>query len=167
MGKSADTIEEFLELEKIKQAKAEIKSYFQLYGRPGLWNDWLKYEAQVWVRKKKEAKGREQARAFILNVVQWLIAVLFIFGTAFSLLYWAYLTDGWNSNSCLWSSIYRHPISPHISHYAQTLRDQSDSSRLAKIERNAAASEWSLLKQKENYDLAHQYILEQSYKRIG
>ena len=94
MGKSADTMEEFLELEKIKQAKAEIKSYFQLYGRPGLWNDWLKYEAQVLVRNKKEAIEREQARAFILNLVQWLIAVLFIFGTAFSLLYWAYVTYG-------------------------------------------------------------------------
>ena len=94
MGKSADTMEEFLELEKIKQAKAEIKSYFQLYGCPGLWNDWLKYEAQVRLRKKKEAIEREQARAFILNVVQGLIAVFFIFGTAFSLLYWAYVTYG-------------------------------------------------------------------------
>ena len=92
MGKSADTMEEFLELEIIKQAKAEIKSYFQLYSRPGLWNDWLKYEAQVRVRKKKEAIEREQSRAFILNAVQWLIAVLFIFGTAFSLLYWPYVT---------------------------------------------------------------------------
>ena len=94
MGKSADTMEEFLELEKIKQAEAEIKSHFQLYGRSNLWNDWLKFEAQVRLERKKEAIEREQARAFILNVVQWLIAVLFIFGTAFSLLYWAYVTYG-------------------------------------------------------------------------
>ena len=65
------------------------------------------------------------------------------------------------------AQIYGHPISPHISHYAQTLRDQSDASRVAQIERNAAASEWSLSKQKENYDLAHEYLLEQSYHRMG
>ena len=33
------------------------------------------------------------------------------------------------------AQIYGHPISPHISHYAQTLRDQSDASRVAQIER--------------------------------
>ena len=64
------------------------------------------------------------------------------------------------------AQIYGHPISQHISHYAQTLRDQSDASRVAQIERNAAASEWSLSKQKENYDLAHEYLLEQSYHRL-
>ena len=94
MGKSASDMEEFLVVEKIKQARADIKSHFQFYGRPGLWNDWLKYEAQVRVRKKKEAIEREQARAFILNVVQWSIAVLFIFGCAFASLYWAYVTYG-------------------------------------------------------------------------
>ena len=65
------------------------------------------------------------------------------------------------------AQIYGHPISPHISHYAQTLRDQSDASRVAQIERNEAASEWFLSKQKENYDLAHEYLLEQSYHRMG
>ena len=50
------------------------------------------------------------------------------------------------------AQIYGHPISPHISHYAQTLRDQSDASRVAQIERNDQAKEYSLSKQRENYD---------------
>ena len=65
------------------------------------------------------------------------------------------------------AQIYGHPISPHISHYAQTLRDQSDVSCVAQITRNDQAKEYSLSKQRENYELAHQYILEQSYKRMG
>ena len=65
------------------------------------------------------------------------------------------------------AQIYGYPISPHVSHYAQTLRDQSDASRVAQISSNDQAKEYSLSKQRENYDLAHQYILEQSYKRMG
>ena len=65
------------------------------------------------------------------------------------------------------AQIYGHPISPHISHYAQTLRDQSDASCLAQITRNDQAKEYSLTKQRENYDIAHEYLLEQSYHRMG
>ena len=65
------------------------------------------------------------------------------------------------------AQIYGHPISPHISHYAQTLRDQSDASRVAQISSNDQAKEYSLSKQRENYDLAHEYLLEQSYHRMG
>ena len=64
-------------------------------------------------------------------------------------------------------TIYGHQIGPHPYSVEQTLRDQSDASRVAQIKRNAAASEWSLSKQKENYDLAHEYLLEQSYHRMG
>ena len=64
------------------------------------------------------------------------------------------------------AQIYGHPISPHILHYAQTLRDQSDVSCLAQISSNEKVKEYSLSKQRKNYDLAHQYILEQSYKRM-
>ena len=65
------------------------------------------------------------------------------------------------------TQIYGYPISPHISHYAQTLRDQSDASCVAQITRNDQAKEHSLSKQRENYDLAQEYLLEQSYHRMG
>ncbi len=65
------------------------------------------------------------------------------------------------------AQIYGHPISPHLSHYAQTLRDKSDVSCVVQITRNDQAKVYSLSKQRENYELAHQYILEQSYKRMG
>ena len=65
------------------------------------------------------------------------------------------------------AQIYGHPISPHLSYHAQTLRDQSDVSCVARISSNDQAKEYSLSKQRENYDLAHEYLLEQSYHRMG
>ena len=65
------------------------------------------------------------------------------------------------------AQIYEHQIGPQPYSVEQTLLDRSNHSRLSQIERNAAASEWCLSKQKENYELAQQYILEESYKQMG
>ena len=65
------------------------------------------------------------------------------------------------------AQIHGHPISPHISHFAQTLRDQSDASRVAQIVSNEKAQQNSLSKQRENYELAHQYMLEQNGRTGG
>jgi len=89
MGKSADDMQEFLELEKLKEARKEIESHFRLYGRPGLWNDWIKYEAEARVRKKQEAEERERARAAIISGLQWTLAVIFFVGVLIWLLYFA------------------------------------------------------------------------------
>ena len=64
-------------------------------------------------------------------------------------------------------TIYGHQIGPHPYSVEQTLRDQSDASCLAQITRNDQSKEYSLSKQREHYELAHQYILEQSYHRMG
>ena len=65
------------------------------------------------------------------------------------------------------ATIYGYQIGPHPYSFEQTLRDQPDVSCVAQITRNDQAKEYSLSKQRENYDLAHQYILEESYKRTG
>ena len=89
MGKSADDMQEFLELEKLKEARKEIESHFRLYGRAGLWNDWLKYEAEARVRKRKEAEEREHARATIMAGIQWTLAAIFFVGALVWLAYYA------------------------------------------------------------------------------
>jgi hypothetical protein len=52
--------EEFMALEAIKEKEEELKQYMIYCGRPGLWNDWVKFQAEARVarqeaiRKKKE-----------------------------------------------------------------------------------------------------------------
>jgi len=79
-GKSADGIDEFLHLEKIEQQKKDLKSIMQLYGRSGLYNDWVNWQGKERVRKKKEAEEREAARIALINGGLWTVATL-IFGT--------------------------------------------------------------------------------------
>jgi hypothetical protein len=94
LGRSEDSFDEFMELERIREAKKEIESAMRLFGRPGLYDDWVKWQAQERVRKKQEAEDRAKARAFIGNIIQWSIAALIIFGSAGGLLWWAWANYG-------------------------------------------------------------------------
>ena len=94
LGRSEDSFDEFMELERIREAKKEIESAMRLFGRPGGYDDWVKWQAQERVRKKQEAEDRAKARAFIGNIIQWSIAALIIFGSAGGLLWWAWANYG-------------------------------------------------------------------------
>lgn len=52
--------EEFMALEKVKQQEADLQSWMQLYGRAGLWPDWVKFQAEA--RKQRQIALRERAR---------------------------------------------------------------------------------------------------------
>ena len=38
-------LEEFMALEQIRQQEAELKQFMIYAGRPGLWNDWQRFQA--------------------------------------------------------------------------------------------------------------------------
>jgi len=57
-GKSA--LEEFAALEQLKIQEAELKRMMVYHGRGGLWDDWLKFQAEA--ARKREADKREVAR---------------------------------------------------------------------------------------------------------
>ncbi len=50
-------MEAFFELERIRSHKESIKTMFIYQGRPGLWEDWLRFE-----RTRKELRENERAR---------------------------------------------------------------------------------------------------------
>jgi hypothetical protein len=52
--------EEFMALEKVKKQEADLQSWMQLYGRAGLWPDWVKFQAEA--RKQRQIALRERAR---------------------------------------------------------------------------------------------------------
>jgi hypothetical protein len=58
-------LEEFFALEQLKQQQEELKQLMIYQGRPGLWDDWLMFQAQA--KRKRDAEARrlileEQAR---------------------------------------------------------------------------------------------------------
>lgn len=64
MGKDATDFEEFLALEKINQQKKELQSMMRLYGRAGLYDDWVEFSAKArkarLEARKKAAKERQE-----------------------------------------------------------------------------------------------------------
>ncbi len=93
-GKNADGIDEFMALEKMNQQRKEMKSHMQLYGRPGLYGDWVSWCGKERVRKKKEAEEKEQARMAILNGTAAAVGSLLLLGAIYFLVTWAYNNKG-------------------------------------------------------------------------
>jgi hypothetical protein len=58
-------IEEFFALEKLNAQEAELRERMIYEGRPGMWNDWIKFQAAS-ARRRREAKETE-ARRIVLR----------------------------------------------------------------------------------------------------
>jgi len=66
--------EEFMALEAIREKEEELKQYMIYAGRPGLWNDWLKFSAQA---RKDRIAAEEQRKKDIKRMIE--IAVIAFF----------------------------------------------------------------------------------------
>ena len=51
-------IEEFLALEQLRQQEDELKDMMIYSGRPGMWQDWIQFQAQA-ARARREAEAEE------------------------------------------------------------------------------------------------------------
>ena len=59
-GEGKSDLEEFMALEQLKKQEAELKQMMIYQGRPGMWQDWLRF--QVEARQKREATEKERIR---------------------------------------------------------------------------------------------------------
>ena len=79
--------EEFMALEKIKQQEAELQSWMQLYGRAGLWPDWVRYQAQARKQRQIDIEERERKRRELIEAIGIfaliLISALLVLGMAY------------------------------------------------------------------------------------
>ena len=81
LGKDTGDFEEFMHLEEISQKREELREILQLYGRPGMYNDWVKYQTEP-IKKRQEAK-EEQKKAFerlVRNIMIALIVIIIVGG---------------------------------------------------------------------------------------
>ncbi len=63
-GAARSDMEEFMALEQLNAQETELRERMIYAGRPGLWDDWVKFQAQAARRRRedKEAAGRAAAR---------------------------------------------------------------------------------------------------------
>ena len=76
LGKDTGDFEEFMHLEEISQKREELREILQLYGRPGMYNDWVKYQSEA-IKKRQEAR-EEQKKALEKLVRNIMISILVI-----------------------------------------------------------------------------------------
>jgi molecular chaperone GrpE (heat shock protein) len=80
LGKDATDFEEFLALEKINQQKAQLQSHMRLYGRPGMYDAWVEYQAKARTARKEAQRQREKERQELVEVLTWIFIVLVVWG---------------------------------------------------------------------------------------
>lgn len=63
-GGERSDMEEFLALEQLKQQEEHLRESMIYAGRPGLWNDWVKFQGQA-ARRRREAQEAAKRAAII------------------------------------------------------------------------------------------------------
>ena len=88
-GKDTNDFEEFMALEKIRTQRAELIQTLQLYGRPGLKDEFLKFEADQRVKRKEEKLERDKTQQKIIAYFLYGILVVIVLGGVVGLFYMA------------------------------------------------------------------------------
>ena len=73
--KGRTDLEEFLHLEKLKQQEEELKQWMIYAGRPNLWADWQKFQAEA---RKARLAAQEAERKRIKKLVETIALALSI-----------------------------------------------------------------------------------------
>lgn len=70
-GKNSSDFEEFVALEKIHAAEIELTSYMKIYGRAGLYDDWISFQAEARKRRLVEKQEIERLVAKRREYIYW------------------------------------------------------------------------------------------------
>ena len=98
-GAARSDMEEFMALEQLNAQEVELRERMIYAGRPGLWEDWVKFQAQAARRRHedKEAAGRavakrkkkreELAEYIAIGIATLVLTGLMIYGIVIYMLY--------------------------------------------------------------------------------
>ena len=87
-GVRSSDLEEFMALEAIKQKEKELKQFMIYAGRPGLWNDWQKFQAEARKERRVREELAKRRRAEILDAIGIGAVVLLISAMVAGLIAW-------------------------------------------------------------------------------
>jgi len=87
-GKTGNDFEEFMALEKIRETEKELISMMRLYGRPGLYDDWVRFQAEARKKRREEELAQKKQRAKNIEYFAIFIAVSMVIGGFVLLMVW-------------------------------------------------------------------------------
>lgn len=93
-GVNSSDLEEFIALEKIRQHEEELKQFMIYCGRPGLWHDWQKFQAQARKERRVQEELAKRRRAEIMEALGLGAVALFISALVAGLVAWVVWLKG-------------------------------------------------------------------------
>ena len=86
-GVRTNDLEEFMALEKIKQQEEELKQIMIYVGRPGLWQDWQKFQAEARKSRRYAEKMAQKRKEELLEIMGYSVAFIALLAFGGMLLY--------------------------------------------------------------------------------
>jgi len=93
-GQVKTDLEEFMALEKIKEQEEQLKQVMIWSGRPGLWKDWQKFQAEARKSRRVQEALAKKKRAELIYTIQLVVVGLFVIGSAIALIAWVIFLKG-------------------------------------------------------------------------
>ena len=75
-GVRTNDLEEFMALEKIKQQEEELKQIMIYVGRPGLWQDWQRFQAEARKSRRYAEKMAQKRKEELFEMMGYSIAFI-------------------------------------------------------------------------------------------
>ena len=86
-GVRTNDLEEFMALEKIKQQEEELKQIMIYAGRPGLWQDWQRFQAEARKSRRYAEKMAQRRKEELLEMMGYSIAFIALLAFGGMMLY--------------------------------------------------------------------------------
>jgi antitoxin (DNA-binding transcriptional repressor) of toxin-antitoxin stability system len=77
-GVNTPDLEEFMALEKIREQEEQLKQFMIYAGRPGLWNDWQKFQAEARKSRRVQEELAKRRREEMLEMMGYGLVVFII-----------------------------------------------------------------------------------------
>ena len=87
-------LEEFMALEKIREQEEQLKQFMIYAGRPGLWNDWQRFQAEARKSRRVQEELAKRRREEIMEMVGYGVAALIVIAGIVGLVAWALWMKG-------------------------------------------------------------------------
>ena len=87
-------LEEFMALEKIREQEEQLKQFMIYAGRPGLWNDWQRFQAEARKSRRVQEELAKRRREEIMEMVGYGVAALIVIAGIAGLAAWALWMKG-------------------------------------------------------------------------
>jgi len=88
-GASGGDLEEFMALEKIKEHEKQLKQIMIYAGRPGLWEDWQRFQAEARKSRRYAEKMAAKQREELIQIIGWIVGVVFFVTGVALIIYFA------------------------------------------------------------------------------